>query len=125
MVRNSEGKIVDQNGVEVFKSDIVKKLAGPDHLIKVCPSTKFLNVQIDQAYLPNPEDTRKFVEYHASKLVDDNTSLASNNEIHDSYINDVICLLGMVNGIDKKASQDIKNDILGGIFPTKNDKFSL
>ena len=121
MVRNSEGKIVDQNGVEVFKSDIVKKLAGPDHLIKVCPSTKFLNVQIDQAYLPNPEDTRKFVEYHASKLVDDNTSLASNNEIHDSYINDVICLLGMVNGIDKKASQDIKNDILGGIFPTKND----
>ncbi len=121
MVRNSEGKIVDENGVEVFKSDVFKQLSGPDHLIKVCPSTKFLNFQMEKAYLPNPEDTRKFVEYHFSKLVDDNTSLASNDEIHHAYIDDVVCLLGMINGIDKKAPQDVKNSILGGTFPTKND----
>ena len=121
MTRNNEGKIVDENGVEVFKSDVVKRLAGPDHLIKVCPNTRFLNVQIEQAYLPNKEDTRKFVEYHVSKLVDDNTSLASSNEIHNAYIDDVVCLLGMVNGISKKAPATDKNAILGGTFPTKND----
>ncbi len=121
MIRNSNGIVVNERGEEVFKSDIFKKLSGPDHLVKICPSTKYLDVQIDKAYLPNPEDARNFVEYYSSKLVDDNTSLASNNEIHNSYVDDVVCFLGMVNGINKKAPQDKKNIIMGGTFPTKND----
>ena len=121
MIRNSEGKIVDENGVEVFKSDVFKKLSGPDHLVKVCPSSKYLDFQMEKAYLPNAEDARNFIQYHSSKLLDDNSSLASDKAVKDEYINDVTCFLAVVNCIDKKASQDIKNIILGGTFPTKND----
>lgn len=121
MIRNSNGVVVNEKGEDVFKSDVFKKLSGPDHLIKVCPSTKYLDMQIEKAYLPNPEDARNFIEFHSAKLLDDNYSLASDKATQDSYINDVVCLLGTINGIDKKAPQDIKNKILGGVFPTKKD----
>lgn len=121
MVRNNEGKIVDENGVEVFTSDVFKQLSSKDNLIEVCPASKFLNLQIEKAYLTNPVDARKFVEFHSSKLIDDNFSLASEEAKRNTYINNVICFLGIANGLIKK---DIKNDIIGGVFPTKNDNSS-
>lgn len=118
MVRNSEGKIVDGNGIEVFTSDVFKKLSSKDNLIEVCPANKFIDLQIEKAYLTNQDDARKFVEFHSSKLLDDNFSLASDESKRNSYINNVMCFLGIANGLNKK---DAKNNIMGGVFPTKND----
>ena len=119
MVRNSEGRIVDGNGVEVFTSDVFnKQLSSKDNLTEVCPANKFIDLQIEKAYLTNPGDARKFVEFHSSKLLDDNFSLASDEAKRSVYINNVICFLGIANALNKK---DVKNDIIGGVFPTKND----
>ena len=121
MKRNSEGKIVDENEIEVFKSDGFKQLSGPDHLIKVCPNSNYLKIQIDKVHLLNPEDSRNFIQFHSSRLLDDNASLASEEVKHNEYLDDVTCFLGMVNGLSKNASPEVKNSILGGVFPTKND----
>lgn len=121
MVRNSEGKIVDGNGVEVFKSDTFKGLSSVDNLVQVCPNTTYLDKQTDAAYVAFPEECRKFVEFHSSKLLDDNFSLASDATKHNEYINNVICFLALTNKLSSLETEKVKNDVVGGVFPTKND----
>ena len=121
MIRNSNGKIVDENGVEVFKSEAFKGLSSVDNLVQVCPSTTFLDKQTNAAYVAFPDETRKFVEFHSSKLLDDNFSLASEETKHNEYINNVVCFLALVNKLSSLETEKVRNDILGGTFPTKND----
>ena len=130
MVRNSEGKIVDQSGVEVFKSEVFKGLSSVDNLVQVCPNTTFLDKQTQAAYVAFPDECRKLIEYHSSKAIDDNFSLASvegkgekyyDDAKHTAYINNTMCLLALVNKIASLESEQTRNDILGGTFPTKND----
>lgn len=129
MIRNSDKKIVDEKGNEVFKSEVFRGLSSVDNLVQVCPNTIYLDKQAQAAYLVFPDECRKFVEYHSSKLIDDNYSLASveakgeqyfDDTKHREYINNIICFLALTNKIASVETK-AKNDILGGTFPTKND----
>lgn len=121
MVRNSEGNLVDNNGVAVFKNPIFNQLTSREHLSQISPNALYVDTQYNQVFATNVEDTRTFLDYNCSKLIDDNASLASDENIKKQYLNDVICFAAITKKVLKTADQDTKNKILGGVFATKAD----
>ena len=121
MVRNASGKVVNQNGEQVFKSEVFDRISSVDNLIQICPNSASVDVLSGPSYTKFPEEFRKFIEFHSSKLLDDNFSLARETNEQSIYINNVLCLLAITNKLATSESEKLKNDILGGKFPTKND----
>ena len=122
MERNSEGKLVDNNGVKLFENDLFDQLANIENLSQASPNAKYVDLQANQVFFVYPKDARNYMEFQCSKLIDDNASLASDDTVKNQYLKNVISFLAILNKISKDAPENIKNQILGGTFPTKEDR---
>ncbi|MBR4619278.1 MAG: hypothetical protein IKO49_08240 [Bacilli bacterium] len=124
MVLSNEGKLIDNNGVEVFKNDVFNQLVNIANLSQATPNAGYVDAQANQVFFKFSDDARKYVEYQVSKLIDDNASLASDDNVKNQYVMNVIALLAILNKISKDGPVEVKNEILGGVFPTKDDNSS-
>lgn len=118
--RNNEGKFVDESGALVFSNDIFNQLLVGDHNYVFTPNNMYVSTQVEKVFIPNVDDTRKYVDIVCSKLMDDNGSLATDNT-RELYTKDVKSFMAIVNKICDTAPEDVKNKILGGNFATKDD----
>ena len=118
--RNNEGKLVTENGELLFSNEIFNQLMAGEHNYLFTPNNNYASMQVEKVFNVYPEDSHKYVDALCSKLMDDNGSLATDSK-KGLYTKDVKSFLAVVNKICDTASDDVKNQILGGTFATKND----
>lgn len=119
--RNDSGKIIDGNNTEIFSNDIYNQLLAGEHTYIFSPNDNYVSMQTEKVFIPFADDARKYVELVCSNLMDNNGSLASDDNEKKLYTKDVKSFMAIVNKICDTAQDDVKNKILGGVFPTKDD----